>query len=192
MGKGARVIRALAHELERWLADLLGAPLRIGIATTGPEALAIALRAADRAPDAVASWPCPFASLTHSRDVAIAVAVPPEVPAIGIGIDLEHDRPIKPAMARLICGEHERAWLASLPADRHAAEVLRLWTAKEALYKADPAQGDAIVAEYTLAHPGASLTTGGRLDSSRPATVTSLRPPGAVISVALQLSGEPS
>ena len=192
MGKGARVIKALAHELERWLADVLGVPLCIGVAPTGPEALALALRAAERAPDAAPSWPCPFASLTHSRAVAIAVAVPPEVCTVGIGIDLEHDRPVKPAMARLICGDDERAWLAALPAERQGAEVLRLWTAKEALYKADPAQGDAIVAEYMLAHPGASVTTGGRRGSDHPATVTSLRPPGAVLSVALQLSGDPT
>lgn len=184
------MIPALAYELERSLSHRLGAPLRIGVAATGREALAIALAAADRAADAVASWPCPFASLTHSGDVAIAVALPPHVRATGIGIDLEHDRPIKPGMARLICCKHERSWLASLPVERQPAEVLRLWTAKEALYKADPAQGDAIVADYTLAHPGDPITAGGRLDSFHRATVTSLRPPGAVISVALQLSGE--
>jgi hypothetical protein len=186
------VIKALAHELERWLADVLGVPLRIGVAERGPDALALALRAADRTSDAALSWPCPFASLTHSRAIAIAIAVPPDVRAVGIGIDLEHERPVKPGMARLICGEHERAWLAALPAERQGAEVLRLWTAKEALYKADPGQGDAIVAEYTLANPGAPITTGRRRASDRPATVTSLRPPGGVLSVALQLSGEPS
>lgn len=183
---------ALADGLERSIAERLGAPLRIGIASTGSEALAIALRAAGRAGDAVASWPCSFASLTHSGDLAIAVALPAHVQATGIGIDLEHDRPIKPGMARLICGEHERAWLGSLPSERHAAEVLRLWTAKEALFKADPAQRDAIVAEYTLACPGDDVTTGGRADSTHHATVTSLRRDGAVISVALCLPGGPS
>lgn len=178
---------ALAYDLERVLASRLGAPLRLAIAATGDAALALALRAAGHALDAVTGWPCPFASLTHSGDVAIAVALPPEHGAAGIGIDLEHDRPIKPDMARLICGTHERAWLESLPAARRPAEVLRLWTAKEALYKADPAQGDAIVAEYTLAEPGDVVTTGGRPDASRPATVTSLRYPGAVLSVALSV-----
>jgi hypothetical protein len=192
VGKGARVISALAYELERVLAIRLGAPLKLGIAATGDEALALALRAAGHALDAVTGWPCPFASLTHSGDVAIAVAVPPDHGAAGVGIDLEHDRPIKPDMARLICGKHERAWLASLPATRQPAEVLRLWTAKEALYKADLAQGDAIVAEYTLAQPGDIVTTGGRLDASRPATVTSLRRPGVVLSVALSVPGESS
>lgn len=181
----------LARELEREVARRLGAPVHVGVAATGPEALAIALAAAGRAPDSAPSWPCPFASLTHSGDVAIAVALPPHVHATGIGIDLELDRPVKPGMARLICAAGERAWIESLPAERQPAEVLRLWTAKEALYKADPAQGDAIVAEYTLARPGDAITTGGRAGATHHATVTSLRPEGAVVSVALRL-GEPS
>ena len=67
----------------------------------------------------------------------------------GLGIDLELDRPMKPAMARIICGAGELAWLETQPTERRGAELLRLWTAKEALYKADPAQGDSIVAELT-------------------------------------------
>ncbi len=186
------MISAIVNQLEKTIADRLGVSLHVGVASTGHEALAIALRGAQRALDAVASWPCPFASLTHSGDVAIAVALDTNVRATGIGIDLELERPIKSGMARLICGEHERAWVASLPVERQPAEVLRLWTAKEALYKADPAQGDSIVADYTLAHPGDAITTGGRLDSCHQATVTSVRSAGAVISVALCLPGEPS
>jgi len=181
------VTSELAYALERAISLLLGVPVSVGVAETGSDALAIALRGAGR--PAVDRWPCPFASLTHSADTAIAVALPPGIPAEGIGIDLEHDREIKPGMARLICGEHERAYLATLPAERQAAEVLRLWTAKEALYKADPAQGDSIVAEYTLAQPGDQLTYLFRLDASRPATVTSLRRPGVVDSVALSVPG---
>jgi 4'-phosphopantetheinyl transferase EntD len=186
------VTTSLAFALENAIARRLGVPLRIGIAATGPEALASALRAASRPANAVSGWPCSFASLTHSGDVAIAVSLPSGLDAIGVGIDLEHDRPIKPGMARLICGERERAWLSSLPAERQAAEVLRLWTAKEALYKADPTQGDAIVADYTLAEPGRAVTTGGRLDSTHHATVTSVHFVTAVISVAVCLPGEPS
>lgn len=191
MGKGPRVTSLLAHELEREVARRLGAPVHVGVAATGPEALAIALTAAGRAPDSAASWPCSFASLTHSGDIAIAVALPPHVHAAGIGVDVELDRPVKSGMARLICAAGERAWLESLPAERQPAELLRLWTAKEALYKADPAQGDAIVAEYTLAHPEDTITLGGRTDTTHHATVTSLRAEGAVVSVALRL-GEPS
>lgn len=182
----------IAADLEREIERRLGAPVRVRIAPTGPEALAAALRAAGRPEEPIESWPCPFASLTHSGEVAVAVALPPEVRAIGIGVDLEHDRPVKPGMARLICDEHERAWLASVPADCYAHELLRLWTAKEALYKADPEQGDAIVADYALASPSAAVTTGGRVGSSHHATLMSLRQVGAVISVALCLAGEPS
>lgn len=182
----------IAAEIERAIERRLHTPVRVRIAATGADALAAALRAAGRPDEPIASWPCPYASLTHSGEVAVAVALPPELSAIGIGVDLEHDRPIKPGMARLICDEHERAWLASLPAECHAAEVLRLWTAKEALYKADPAQGDAIVAEYALASPGDLVTTGGRSGSIHPARLTSLRQVGAVLSVAVCLPGESS
>lgn len=183
---------ALAQALEHTLAQRLGVPLHLGVAATGRDALATALRAAGRDTITVERWPCAFASLTHSRDVAIAVALPPHVRAIGIGIDLEHDRPMKPDMARLICDTHERAWLDTLPSERRDAELLRLWTAKEALYKADPTQGESIVAEYVLASPGDEITTGGRRDSTHHATVTSLRQIGAVLSVAICLPGESS
>lgn len=180
----------IAAELEEAIERRLHAPVRVAIAATGREALAEALRAAGRPDAPITRWPCPFASLTHSGDVAIAVAVPPDVPAIGIGVDLEHDRPIKAGMARLICDTHERAWLATVPAELQPFEVLRLWTAKEALYKADPEQGDAIVADYALESPSAAVTTGGRVGSSHHATLVSLRRPGAVISIALCLTGE--
>lgn len=183
---------ALACALEHTLVERLGVPLHLGVATTGPDALAAALRASGRHLSTIERWPCPFASLTHSRDVAIAIALPPRVHALGIGIDLEHDRPMKPDMARLICDRHERAWLESLPSERRDAELLRLWTAKEALYKADPAQGNAIVADYTLASPGDEISTGGRHDAVRPALVTSLRQVGAVVSVAICMPGESS
>ena len=88
--------------------------------------------------------------------------------------------------------DHERAWLDTLPSERRDAELLRLWTAKEALYKADPTQGESIVAEYVLASPGDEITTGGRRDSTHHATVTSLRQIGAVLSVAICLPGESS
>ena len=179
----------LAMQLESAIALRLGASVRVAVAANGPDALAGALRAAGRAPAPPPAWPCPYASLTHSGDVAIAVALPAHVAASGLGVDLELDRTVKDGMARLICDRHERAWLAGLPADRRAAQVLRLWTAKEALYKADPAQGDAIIAEYALASPGDEVTTGGRGPAAQPATVVSLRVANAFVSVALRPPG---
>ena len=188
MGKGTRVTSACELEIEQALVQRFGVSLRIAIADSGREALSRALSAAARTLDTIEHWPCSYASLSHSGDVAIAIVLPPSIDAIGVGIDLEHERPIKPGMARLICDAHEHAWLAALPTERRAAETLRLWTAKEALYKADPVQGDAIVAEYALARPGDEISVGGRLNSEHHAKVTSLRHDGAVISVALCLS----
>ncbi|HTJ42191.1 MAG TPA: 4'-phosphopantetheinyl transferase superfamily protein [Kofleriaceae bacterium] len=175
---------ALAERLRAILSRVLGVPLSVGVAVTGPDALGHALRAAGRATESVASWPCPYASLTHSGSVAIAVALPAGARADGLGVDLELDRTLKRGLARLICDPREQAWIEDLPEALQATELLRLWTAKEALYKADPAQGDAIVAEYALASPNASSTFGGRAGEDKPAKVVSIRIDDATISVA--------
>jgi len=178
---------ALASRVEAAVAERLGARVHVAVDATGPAALARALEAAGR--PAVPAWPCAYASLTHSQDVAIAVALPADARADGLGIDLELDRPVKPGLARLLCDAHELAWLATVPEERRAAELLRLWTIKEALYKANPAQGDSIVANYAVASPGAEVSEGRRPDDAVGATVLSLRIDDATISVALRAGG---
>jgi 4'-phosphopantetheinyl transferase EntD len=193
---------ALAARLKGLLAGL-GVPVEVGVAANGHDALASALAAAGRAvsepardplgtsrergkraSDLVAGWPCPYASLSHSGEVAVAVALPVGAFARGLGVDLELDRTVKRGLARLICDAREQAWIADLPEDLQATELLRLWTAKEALYKADPAQGDAIVAEYALAQPSAATTEGVRAGHADRARVVSIRIEDATISVA--------
>jgi len=171
----------------------LGAPVRVAVVTgagdaaddhvLGRRALAQALAAAGRDPDEITAWPCRFASVSHSRGVAIAVALPRGERARGLGVDLELDRPMRPGLAGVFCDARERAWLDGVPAAERDAVVLQLWTAKEALYKADAAQGDAIVAEYGVDVP--ALSRGGR-GAARSTRLTSLRIGGASLSVALQ------
>jgi 4'-phosphopantetheinyl transferase EntD len=134
----------------------------------------------------VTSWPCPYASLTHSGELAIAVALPVGAAALGVGVDLELDRPVKRGLARLICSAVEGAWIDGLPDDLQGGEVLRLWTAKEAMYKADPAQGDAIVADYAVTEPNAAVTGGHRFGFPERATVVSVRIADATVSVAIR------
>ncbi len=177
---------SLERELETHFARGLGVPAKIGVASTGPDALARALEAAGRATDSVAGWPCPYASLTHAGSVAIAVALPVGALAEGLGVDLEIDRTIKRGLARLVCSAREQAWIDDLPDFLQSTELLRLWTAKEALYKADPAQGDAIVAEYSLANPAAAITDGRRAGHDSTARVMSVRLADATISLAVR------
>jgi 4'-phosphopantetheinyl transferase EntD len=149
----------------------------------GRAALAAALRAAGRDPEASPPWPCRFASLSHSRGVAVAVVLDAAAPGrAGLGVDLELDRVLRPGLAAVFCDARELAWLDAGPADLRDAETLRLWTAKEALYKADAAQGDAIVAEYRVAVP--ALDRGGR--GAATTRLCALRLPGAALSVALE------
>lgn len=183
-----------AEELEHTIATALDAPVRVAVARATPgsgddhalgkTALAHALAAAGRATDDVTAWPCPFASVSHSKGVAIAVALPRERRARGLGVDLEIDRQMKSGMALIFCNDRERAWLADLPVDERPAAMLQLWTAKEALYKADAAQGDSIVAEYGVDVP--TLARGGR-GSARSTRLISLRTGAALVSVALDL-----
>ncbi len=178
----------LSARVQAAAAAHLSVALHVAVDRTGPAALTRALRAAGRSTDAPI-WPCPYASLTHSGAVAIAVALPATSTADGLGVDLELDRPVRPGLARLVCDAHELAWLDTLPAEQRAAETLRLWTIKEALYKADPVQGDAIVADYAVANPGDERTTGRRSGSADQATVFSMRFGGGVLSVALRPRG---
>jgi hypothetical protein len=183
--------------LEEAIAAALGAPVRVAIEhasdagaydpvddhVLGRRALARALTAAGRRADEVTTWPCTFASVSHSRGTAVAVALPRGEDARGLGVDLERDRPVRAGLAGVFCDARERAWLDTVPAAERDAAVLQLWTAKEALYKADTAQGDAIVAEYGVEVP--SLARGGR-GAARTTRLTSLRIGDASLSVALQ------
>jgi len=178
------VPRLAPSELAAAASACFATPVHVAIAATGAEALAGALAAARR-PMTTPVWPCPYASLTHCGDVAVAVAVPLGRPADGVGVDLEFERPIRSGFARMICAAHELAWLDTLPPEARAAEVLRLWTVKEALYKADLAQGDAIVAHYAVAEPGKLHTTGAR-SGGEPSIVFSTRVAGGVLSIALR------
>jgi hypothetical protein len=183
-----------AEELELTIATALDAPVHVAVARAtagdsaeddhalGKTALAHALAAAGRADDEVTAWPCPFASVSHSKGVAIAVALPRDRRARGLGVDLEIDRPMKAGMALIFCNDRERAWLSDLPVDKRPGAMLQLWTAKEALYKADAAQGDSIVAEYGVDVP--ALARGGR-GAARSTRLVSLQTGGASLSVAL-------
>lgn len=73
-------------------------------------------------------------SLTHSAGVAVAVALPGSPAAAGIGVDYEARRAMKAGTERFFLAAAERARAGAL----REGDLLRLWTVKEALFKADP------------------------------------------------------
>jgi len=77
-------------------------------------------------------------SVSHKRTIAVALAARASEPLATVGIDVEELRPLRADIARRVLTPDERA---ALPPDGPArdAEVLRAFSAKEAIYKAlDP------------------------------------------------------
>jgi hypothetical protein len=117
----------------------------------------------DRTRTADTSWlsfPHRRFSLTHSGGVAVA-AGSTDAAVAGLGVDLELHRTLRPGTERFFLGSHEIAWLRARPAPDRPAELLRLWTVKEALYKANLANRDTLLAQYSLedaaAHAGGAM-----------------------------------
>jgi 4'-phosphopantetheinyl transferase EntD len=104
---------------------------RLALAQLGRHPVAI-LRGEHREP----LWPHDvIGSLTHAAGWVMA-AVAHTRDCGGIGLDLEHRNRYFPDLVNHIAFEDERTWLAELPADRHAAAVLEVFSAKESIYKA--------------------------------------------------------
>lgn len=103
-------------------------------------------------------------SLTHTDGGSLAAGVAGPVPPslAGIGVDLEPHRPADPRTARFFLDSREQAWLAGQPPARRAAEHVRLWTLKEALFKADPANAGATLRDYRVRDAAARHGPAGR------------------------------
>lgn len=88
-------------------------------------------------------------SLSHAGGVAVAVRG--EAHLGGIGVDFEPRRPdANPRIARYFLSPSEQAAAVG------AGALLRLWTIKEALYKATPDNRRCTLVDFRLADPGAA------------------------------------
>ncbi|HEX9444746.1 MAG TPA: 4'-phosphopantetheinyl transferase superfamily protein [Candidatus Binatia bacterium] len=124
-------------------------------------------------------------SLTHSGDHAVAVgALSPSLR--GIGVDLEIHREVHPDAARFFLNRREQSWWMELEKSVRSRELLRLWTVKEALFKSDPDNRDATLADYALEDPekqaGGAFGPGAGAPAMR---YGSLLLPDAVLSLAV-------
>ena len=171
-------------------------PLRKADWLRGRHALALVLNALGRPYDAappVASiqFPNRTVSLSHSGGWAVAVGTASSRVS-GIGVDLERGRTPRPQAVRFYLDESERSWLSGQPMRSRPRHRLRLWTAKEAVFKADPANAMVGLADYRLAAPAAAQGVARRVPgipalSYRYAT---LNLPGGFVSVAISLKKE--
>jgi hypothetical protein len=98
-------------------------------------------------------FPHPKLSLTHSE--AWAVAIGSNSPKMaGIGVDLEVKSIPKPETARRFLNPSEMVWLRRMDELEHPRLLHRLWTVKEAIFKADAENQGKTLKDYALADPG--------------------------------------
>lgn len=100
-------------------------------------------------------FPNPRFSLTHSADVALAVADTSGALG-GIGIDLEMGTRIQAAAARFFLTRREQDWVQRQPAGRRSHHLLRLWCVKEAVFKANPENPGTVLGDHELLEPADS------------------------------------
>lgn len=130
--------------------QVAGTP-RVGSWLRGRAALKRLLTRLGEEPDtSTVSFPHPQLSLSHSGSHAVAVGVQ-AAGVQGIGVDLELARLPQEATARFFLTCEERQTLADLS----GATLLRLWTVKEALFKADPHNRDRGLLDYRVADASA-------------------------------------
>ena len=146
-------LRALSTGEREIYHGLPAAPVRRREWLRGRAALRQVLAALGAADDtAHVEFPNPHVSLAHTGGVALAVGCGP---GAGLGIDVERPRPLRPATARFFLDPAELEWVSGLAGEQRGRELLRLWTVKEAVYKADPDNGHRDLYHYALVAPGA-------------------------------------
>ncbi len=169
-------------DLERRLAGFASVRIAVAIGPQGEESASgrIALDTLRSCLGDAGSEPLRFPharySLSHARGAAVAIGLLDTVPR-GIGLDLEWTRPLPEGGERFYLSDRERQRLAG-------ADPLRLWTLKEALFKADLGNASTRLHHYELrsADPssGFGISRGGVLFR-----YTSLELDGGFLSVAM-------
>ena len=141
-------------------------PKRIAEWRNGRAALAQLLRESARDDEAATlRFPHREFSLSHSDGWAVAAGI---TNAGGVGVDLEFARRMDPRAARFFLTDAEQAFVAALDETAREATMLRLWTAKEALFKACPDNANLLLADIVITDPAAVTGTARRHDRSDP------------------------
>lgn len=114
-------------------------------------------------PDRSPAWPKEvLGSLSHSRAHCAVALCDKKSEILGVGIDIEDQRPIKTKMFAEILTPQELERLQRFtPEERHSEFVLRAFTVKEALYKAMHPIGNEGLGFH-------AMETDFRADSTRP------------------------
>jgi len=133
----------------------LAGSLRLPSWLRGRAALKRLLRALDEPDDTgLVRFPHPRLSLTHAGALAIAVGTRHQrLDVTGVGVDLEWARAVRPEASRFYLQPEEMLELQRLTDAEANAARLRLWTVKEALFKATPQNENALLTDVSCADP---------------------------------------
>ena len=123
------------------------------------------------------AFPHPRLSLTHSGALAVAVATE----CSGTGVDFEICRALRTDTGRFFLTSDEHEGLAAADGD-----LLRLWTVKEAVFKADVENGRHGLADYRVDDLAAASGTAVRRDEAMAFRYGSLEWRGGVLTVAIR------
>jgi 4'-phosphopantetheinyl transferase EntD len=191
--EGAGAAELTSGEMDQ-VAQLAGGPRRDSW-LRGRKALKSLLARLGEPPDTAGiRFPNPRFSLSHSGDFAVAVAVavaekaaPSAHGLAGIGVDLEVGRVPARRGATFFLTEAECLHVDQLGPAEQPEALLRLWTVKEALYKANPENQTTWFTHYAVEAPG--LHTGNAVVAipKRRLRFTSLPVPSGYLSFAICL-----
>ena len=124
----------------------------------GRNALKQLLTALDRGDDTTAiTFPDRQVSLTHGGDTAFAAGT--TTASLGIGIDYEPLREIDTRIARWFLNEAETNWLNEQLECNRVAQLVRLWTVKEAAFKSYPDNTGMTLKEFSIIDAAGAVTT---------------------------------
>lgn len=140
---------------------LLEGPLRRRSWLTGRAALKRVLRRLDLGSDTSRiEFPAAEFSLSHASEIAIAVACTQKGQSAdsarpyGLGVDIEKDKPVRPETARFFLSPNEQERLTRQN-ERPEVALLRTWTIKEAVFKADRGNRGRLLSDYHLLNAAA-------------------------------------
>lgn len=130
----------------------------------------------------VFTFPHARMSLTHSESWAVAIGSASQK-LHGLGVDLEIKSIPRAETARRFLNPSELVWLRRMDETDHPRLLHRLWTVKEAIFKADPENPGKTLRDYALADPG--FVAGRARRAARLFNYASFEVPRGFLSVAV-------
>ena len=171
---------------ERVQLDRLSTACRRREWLTGRRALRFLLCRLGLPPDTSAvAFPNACLSLSHSAGVAVAAGVARR-DVVGVGVDLETRPSFRPSAARFFLDDRERADAGSDPRD-----LVRLWTVKEALFKANVANAGTRLLDYSIGDVSAEHGRATGPPGCAPLRYLTTSTARGIVTIAVSQRGEP-